>query len=105
MKKAIVFGLLSLSIVAHAQNWADPEAKFDITKNLVEQIDVKIRAVDNVQQICEAESKKRGMGGFGYSVNACSFWNGNKCTIIVPKKTSLHTLGHEFRHCAQGSFH
>jgi hypothetical protein len=66
--------------------------------------------VDDVRKTCEAESKKRGYGGFGYSVEACSFWavdnkGVNICHIFTRKKTTMHELGHEVRHCFQGTFH
>ena len=72
-----------------------------------ETITLTWRTVDNVQQACEAESRRRGFNGFGYSVEACSFWNGNgtECIIITKSKTNNHELGHELRHCFQGNYH
>jgi hypothetical protein len=59
--------------------------------------------------IVKDESKKRGLGGFKITVDACSFWDkglfGDSCTIISEIKTSMAILGHEMRHCFQGSFH
>ena len=63
----------------------------------------------DVQEACDAESQRRGLGGFKIRVEACSFWGKklgvNVCHIITEKTTDLDTLGHEMRHCFQGSFH
>ena len=103
MKKLI----LSLALVTSSvyANWDDPLKPFDASKNIYDTVTVKWLAVSNLQQVCEAESKKRGKGGFGYAVNACSFWEGNTCTIITSQKPSMHSLGHEVRHCFQGNWH
>ena len=84
-----------------------PHDKFPMSKNFTNSTTITIRAVDNVQAVCEVESKKRGLGGFGYGVDACSFWERGttQCTIIVPKMVNYWTLGHETRHCFQGAFH
>jgi hypothetical protein len=69
------------------------------------EVTVKVIPVDNVQASCEKESKRRGQGGFGFGVQACTFWQGSSCTIIVAKQEIHHTLGHEFYHCFAGGFH
>jgi hypothetical protein len=97
-----VLGLCSNSF---AEDWQNPEAKFEATKNLVNISRIKWVHVSNVQNTCESESRKRKLGGFGYPVEACSFWVGNECTIFTGKKTTLHSLGHEVRHCFQGQYH
>ena len=88
----------------------DPEANFPVGNNFTNSTTINWVSVDNVQARCEAESRKRKFGGFGYAVEACSFWdkgpnNENVCTIVTGKSTNMHTLGHETRHCFQGSFH
>jgi len=77
---------------------------FDAT-NDKETVSITWRAVDNVQKACEVESRKRGNKGFGYAVNACSFWEGNTCTIITQRRVNMHTLGHETLHCFKGNWH
>ena len=104
MKKVLVL-LMIVAGVAHAEDWRNGEALFDATRNRQTQISVELKPVDNVQQVCDAESMKRGYGTFGFGVNACSFWIGQTCTIIVEKRTTQHIIGHELRHCFQGSFH
>ena len=120
MKKAISYVLIGLLLVTlytlrtvthnHDEgqggwNYSSPEAKFDTRKNLVNQSTITWLTVDNLQATCEAESRKRGNNGFGYTLEACSFWVKNTCTIITKKQTSLHALGHETLHCFQGAFH
>ena len=106
MKKAlaVVLFLYSLNAVA-GPAWRDPNAKFDISNTITRKTTVNLIVADDVQAVCEAESRKRGNGGFGYGVDACSFWDKNTCTIVVERKTSMHMLGHEFRHCVMGEFH
>lgn len=85
--------------------WRNPEAKFNATDSKTDSKQITWRYTNNVQKECEAESQKRKLGGFGYAVDACSFWDKNSCTIITARQTTMHILGHELRHCFQGSFH
>ncbi len=107
----IVLFVISMFLISnsHAQAWRDGDLKFDFSKRLTNSAKVNIYTVDNVRQTCEQESKKRGHGGFGVSVDACTFWNhgplGSTCDIYFSKKTSMHEIGHEIRHCFAGSFH
>ncbi len=94
-----------LPIFCSAQSWRNPEATFSTKANLTNQTTVTWLVVDNVQRTCERESQKRGLGGFGYGVAACSFWSGATCTIVTSTKPTMHQVGHEIRHCFQGSFH
>lgn len=38
---------------------------------------------------------------------ACAFWNTRRkeCSIVTPLETGYNYLGHELRHCFEGSFH
>lgn len=38
---------------------------------------------------------------------ACAFWNvrRNECTVVTPEVTAYNYIGHELRHCFDGSFH
>jgi hypothetical protein len=101
--KTLTLALFFVSSVASA-NWDDPMRIFD-AKNDKETVSITWRAVDNVQKACEAESRNRGNKGFGYAVNACSFWEGNTCTIITQRRVNMHTLGHETLHCFKGNWH
>ena len=96
---------MSVINASFAQDWKNPEAKFDARKLMTEKSTVNWRRVDDVQKTCEAESRKRGFNGFGYRINACSFWVGDRCDIFTSKTPTTHDLGHEIRHCFQGAFH
>jgi len=104
-KSVIIFlaWLISSTVVA------GPFTKFDATKNMTNNSIITWEQVDDVQQACDKESKRRGLGGFKIQVEACSFWGKrltiDVCHIITEKKTDLDTLGHEMRHCFQGAFH
>lgn len=95
----------SLLISTNAMAFDDPKEIFNANTNFTTQSTITWLPVNDVQKTCEAESRKRGFKGFGYSVNACSFFDGNQCTIITGKQTNMHTLGHEVRHCFQGQWH
>lgn len=104
MNKTILLWLaLSSSAIA------GPFTKFDATKNMTNHSMITWDQVDDVQKACEAESRRRGLGGFKIQVEACSFWGKrlmvDVCHIITEKSTNLDTLGHEMRHCFQGAYH
>ena len=106
MKKAIAVVLM----IAVTNVWAEtPLDKFSAEKNTVNKSTITWIPVDNIKQTCEAESKRRGFGGFGIPMEACTFWDtgitGNSCTIYTPKVVDYWIIGHEMRHCYQGSFH
>jgi hypothetical protein len=108
MKKTLTVFLFVTHIGAVSaqtfHEWDNPSRKFPIENA---QFQTKIVATDAVQKVCERESKNRGFSGFNYAVNSCAFWNDAKteCTIVVPKNTSMHLLGHELLHCIKGNWH
>jgi hypothetical protein len=109
MKKVFLILATLVTINAHAWDWQNANAIFNATTTDSENVSITWIRVDNgkIQSACEAESKRRGQGGFGYGVQGCSFWNNTQtqCTIITPKFTTIHNLGHETLHCFQGNFH
>jgi hypothetical protein len=106
-KTKTVFVALLLPLACMAQDWRDPLAKFNTKANRTERLMVSWMVVPSskVQATCEAISKDSGLGGFGFAVDACSFWHKETCLIITGKETTHAELGHELRHCFQGSFH
>jgi hypothetical protein len=100
-----VFAALLLPIACWAQDWRDGDAQFKPLAKHASQIAVSWVIAPNVQATCEAESKRRGLGGFGYGVAACSFWTATHCTIVTSSTPTMHHLGHELRHCYEHSFH
>jgi hypothetical protein len=111
MKKALATALMVLTVNAQAQSymqdtsWDNPTAQFDATQTITDKSVIIWKRVDDVQAGCNAESKRLGVATVSYQVQACSFYNKNTCTIITGKTTSQHSLGHELRHCFQGSWH
>jgi hypothetical protein len=106
MKNFVAFIVIAIfATPVSAENWKDPESRFDTSKNFTTVSTIRWQVTDNVQKTCEAESQRRGLGGFGYSVDACSFWEGSSCIIITARKATLHEIGHEMRHCFQGNYH
>ena len=107
--KALVIVLLLISSASIFATTEDPHQRFSVNKNNTNKSTITWRPVEHVQAECEKESKRLGFGGFGYPVEACSFWDksqmNNVCTIITAKTVNFHTVGHEIRHCFQGSFH
>jgi len=97
--------LLVVPSLAFASGWRNGDAMFDARPIRVQTITVTWKSVPNVQQSCESISKQRGLGGFGYAVDACAFWHKDQCLIVTGHQTSMHQLGHELRHCFMGEFH
>jgi hypothetical protein len=106
MKKYVLISLLVCSNFASA-NWDSPTKPFSTKENNHETMLITWKTVDNIQQVCQAEYKKRGFGAFNYKVDACSFWNDTTktCTIYTKKNPTMHDVGHEIRHCYQGNWH
>lgn len=112
MSPALVFiAIAFISPVLHAFN-DDPYEPFDLDKKMYDSTMIELHTIDVTNDAmwkeCDQESRKRGFGGFSYRVYACSFWNEGskrKCAIYLPRKTNMHQLGHEVRHCFQGSWH
>jgi hypothetical protein len=108
MKKSLLISLVvcSNSFAQTFHDW-DNASKLFNAGSTEKTVAITWKPVDNVQQVCDIEGKNRGHGRFGYSVNSCAFWSadGLQCTIITPKKTNMHLLGHEVRHCFQGNWH
>jgi hypothetical protein len=106
MKQLVaIFAIAFFATNSTAQEWADPMAKFDAKKNKYETVQLTWIYADNINQACDQESRRRGLGGINISVEACSFWQGSVCTIITKKRPNGHELGHEVRHCFQGHYH
>ena len=104
-KSKTVLVALLLPIVCMAQDWRDGDAPFKPLPKHASQLAVSWVIAPNVQATCDAESKLRGLGGFGYSVAACSFWTATTCTIVTSKTPTQHELGHELRHCFEYNWH
>jgi hypothetical protein len=102
-----VFIFLLMPCVVLASDWRDAYVNFSTTPNRTKTLSISWMVVPNskVQATCEAISNDSGLGGFGVSLGACSFWHTNTCVIVTGEQTTHSTLGHEIRHCYQGNFH
>lgn len=98
---------LLLPIACMASDWRDGNAKFSAKSNRKETLTVSWMVVPNskVQATCESISKDSGYGGFGFALDACSFWRKDTCLIVTGAQTTMNQAGHELRHCFQGRFH
>jgi hypothetical protein len=103
MKKALLVLLFATSLVHAGQE--DPFEKVDMSKNFTNKITLTVQAVANPTDACHKERLRRGFTSRNQSVDACTFWEQNQCTIIVGLKTDRDTLGHELQHCLQGPWH
>jgi hypothetical protein len=99
------FLLFMVPSLVCASDRRNGDVMFDARSVRAQTITVTWKSVPNVQQACEATSKQRGLGGFGYQVDACAFWHKDHCLIVTGYQTSMHQLGHELRHCFIGTFH
>lgn len=106
-KTKTILAVLLIPCAALGGDWRDAYAYFSTKPNRTETLAVSWMVVpeSKVQATCEAISKDSGLGGFGFAVNACSFWRNDRCLIVTAKQTTHAELGHELRHCYQGSFH
>jgi hypothetical protein len=105
MKKALlILALASSSVFAY---YEDPKQEFDMTRNISNNMTLTFRQAADIQQACNAETRRRGYAPYTYKVDSCSFWNDphTECLIITELTANFHTIGHEVRHCLQGQFH
>lgn len=90
------------------EQWDHPTKSFDAAAPRVhsEEIIIRWRVADNVSAACDQASKDFGNEGFGnQQMQGCAFWWGPTCVIITKKKPTMHTVGHEIRHCFYGAWH
>jgi len=107
MKKIISILMIAVSGIVFAAPEYDesPTALFSTSSNKKVTMKINWITTANPQATCNAEAKKRGYQNFGFTVSACGFWLDDTCTIVTGKDTSMHTVGHEIRHCFQGDWH
>jgi hypothetical protein len=105
MKKVLlVLSLICSTAYAYEDN---PAALFSTSGNKAETNSIRWVSVNNVQKACDGARAQLGQQAYGAAVRACSFWDNKHqtCTVITEKNVSMHTLGHEIRHCFQGNWH
>lgn len=83
----------------------NPKKPFDASNHNYETMLITWKVVKDVNKECNKMRIKRGVKPFGFSVDACSTWNGRMCTIITKTKPTMWSVGHEIRHCYEGDWH
>jgi hypothetical protein len=103
---------VSMSLLAstvHAQWNFDnsPGRVFDMKQNLTNRTQLVISYVkaSEIQAACDAQSRKFGFNGFPKGALACTWYQQDRCTMILPEKVDMRMAGHEFLHCLQGNWH
>jgi hypothetical protein len=108
MKKLVLAVFLAQSVIAQAAGyfeWDHPTKPFDSSSKNMKSVKIEWISVDDVRKTCSAESQKRGHPPITFNIAGCSFAGYWTCTIYTSKMTTMHTLGHEMRHCFQGAWH
>lgn len=112
--KTLLTSLICLAVVtnATAQGFVkgdDPLKPFDGTTQRIYEGPISIEwrlAKGNINEACEKASFEFGNKGFkGADMQACAFYWGEKCVIITKEKPTMHSVGHEIRHCFYGDWH
>ena len=111
--KSLITSIVALTIASSASaqswhSWDNPVEPFNaaVPRVFDSPIQIEWRIASNINAACEKESRRVGNGGFGgQDMQACSFWYGSKCVIITKKQPTMHTVGHELRHCFYGAWH
>lgn len=81
-----------------------PEVLFDaVPRPLGNSVIVEWITSDSPHDLCQRVQGRLSP----YQIEACAVYvkSEARCVIITGHRTTLHTLGHEFRHCVQGSWH
>ena len=86
-----------------------PYDMFSLENSQAKTAVISIKVVKNIEETCRKLGSKRAHQLTSKYVEACSTWSlsGSKstCTIFTAKDIDFWILGHEVRHCFQGSFH
>jgi hypothetical protein len=85
----------------------DPKILFDASELFHETMKIKWIRVnkDEVLKECNTKREQYNLDKTKNPLNGCTIWDKEFCIVITEKATSMHTLGHEIRHCYQHSWH
>lgn len=104
-----ILRILSIFILFWCNFTEGGEKSYLNWENVTNSVKITIFKSKNIQKTCEKESKKRGNSGFGFALEACSFWKdslfGRTCDVFVTSDVNQETFAHELKHCFQGDFH
>jgi len=103
MFKKLITVLLFTINLTYASD--DPYETFDASKLMTNKTTITWRVVKNVLEECNKENKRWGYPPYTQTLLACSMQTKDTCLIITAKETTMWSVGHEIRHCFQGSWH
>lgn len=107
MKKIILAAIFVSQTVSAQQFHAfdNPSREFDVGVKKRE-INLTVITVDDPIKACKEVSNRFNFGWTKLS-NSCAYWTTDftECTVILPKRTTMHLIGHEILHCMVGSWH
>jgi hypothetical protein len=99
----IIFAALLAPLVVNAD---DAETLEGFTPK-INDVTVTIYNAKDIMETCSTEAARFGNPPYPKEVMACTTYDivNKSCTIFVPVKVSIATLGHELKHCFLGNFH
>lgn len=106
--RCLIFLFISIPVFAGVEK--SVYERYSTASNMTDTVKITWETVDNVQKACSEDRIKSIGKPYPYKVLACSNWTKNlfnqyKCHIITGKTVNNEIVGHEIRHCFQGSFH
>lgn len=104
----LVIVITRLEFEENFEDWDNPLKPFTAKDERVFDgpIAIEWRTADDVTEACDKASKEFGNNGFAEGqINGCAFHWGEKCVIITKTRPTMHTVGHEIRHCFYGAWH
>lgn len=112
MNRSIIIGICMFAFSANAAEINDDPTELYRSSFDSKKVVIIWKTATNVQEMCNIESIKFGSGPVTNPSKACALWrqdrNGvpqGECIIITRKNVSMHTIGHEIRHCFEGHWH
>jgi len=106
--KKLVFALYLASQTVMAQQfhaYDNPTREFNVGVQK-RQINLTVITVDDPIKACREVSNRFNFGWTALS-NSCAYWTTDftECTVVLPRKPTMHLIGHEVLHCMIGSWH
>ncbi len=85
----------------------DPNKSFNASSISYETMKITWKRVDKNKVLSECNSirKKYNLSPSSTLLDGCTIWHYDECIIVTEKSTTMHTIGHEVRHCYQRNWH
>lgn len=83
----------------------DPFLPFKATNKKYPDVRVVWQTAKDVHRECNKSRVALGLHTFNNDELACSIFSGDECTIITSRYPTMHSVGHEIRHCFFGNWH